>query len=98
MLLVETTQIDVTDPERRIRMGEDPPTPAYTDDTGELYRSLQRAYGRCTGTVYVDGPSGVRRVGWVFLRFDGYLCETWVTLHDRPPVTAVTYHDLPARQ
>ena len=26
----------------------------YTDDTGELFRSLQREFGRCTGRMYVD--------------------------------------------
>lgn len=72
----------------------------FTDDRGELYRSLQKEYGRCTGRVYVDGADGgpPKAVGWVFLQRatyedcnETYLRETWVTIHSAPPVKTIEY-------
>ena len=39
----------------------------YTDDLGQLFKSLRREYGRCTSRVYVDAPDGTADpIGWVF--------------------------------
>lgn len=72
------------------------PQECYTNDTGRLYRSLAREFGRCTGKVYVDTESrGTIAVGWVFVKrceYEGqrrrgtpetYLREVWVTLYER---------------
>ena len=67
---------------------------AYTDDEGELFRSLQKEYGRCISKVYVDQvnePLNPKKVGWVFLkkveysdvRGQYFLRETWVELQHR---------------
>lgn len=62
----------------------------YTDKLGDLYRSLQKTYGRCISRMYKDvavafqNPVPVK-VGWVFQKrvqytdcADTYLQETWV--------------------
>ena len=67
---------------------------AYTDDEGELFRSLQKEYGRCISKVYVDQvnePLNPKKVGWVFLkkveysdvRGQYFLRETWVDMKHR---------------
>ena len=67
---------------------------AYTDDEGELFRSMQKDAGRCTGKVYVDLPrQEAWPIGWVFLkrteysdvRGQYYLRETWVSMKHRYP-------------
>ena len=60
----------------------------YTDDLGELFKSLQREYGRCVSKVYNDNclDGTVWSNGWVFekrRKYDDcneyYLAETWIT-------------------
>jgi hypothetical protein len=79
------------------RFGESEPYEPYTDNIGELFRAMQKEYGRCTSAVYVETPAGPpQRVGWVFekrMRYedargndrerDYYTREVWVTLYDR---------------
>ena len=62
----------------------------FTDDRGQLYKSLAKEYGRCVSRVYVDmrgdGKVGPVPIGWVFLKRvpydtspkETYLQETWV--------------------
>ena len=57
--------------------------------TGDIYRLLQREFGRCTGKVYID--PGIH-VGWCFesrQRYEDtnepYLREAWVSLVDHQP-------------
>ena len=57
----------------------------FTSDRGELYRHLQREYGRCVSRMYVDTDRGAKPVGWVFQgrqQYDDtretYLREVWV--------------------
>jgi len=71
------------------------------DDKGELFRHLQKEYGRCISRVYTETPGEPQPIGWVFLkrqRYDGsndtYLLETWCTLHRKPPTVTVQYHYL----
>jgi hypothetical protein len=88
--------------------GDPGPQEAYTDDPGELFRTLRNEYGRCIGKVYVDAhpsnPAPARAVGWVFvkrMRYEDarpgdpdptYLREVWVTLHDAPDTVTRTPH------
>ena len=65
---------------------------------GRLFRNLQREYGRCISSMYIDTPRGPQRIGWVFLKKahytdtgEPYLQETWVSLHTAPP-TRKTYY------
>jgi hypothetical protein len=62
----------------------------FTDNIGQLFRSLQREYGRCVGKVYQDTPDGTKQTGWVFEGMDKYtdtgdkyLREVWVTLYEK---------------
>ena len=58
----------------------------FTDDLGELFKSLQREYGRCISKVYNDNIDGTSYpIGWVFEKranYDDtnetYLQNTWV--------------------
>lgn len=72
----------------------------FTEDTGQLYRALQKEYGRCVGKVRVmiDGVDGIP-IGWVFQGRDRYedtrepyLREVWVTLHEAAPTVTRTAH------
>ncbi len=56
---------------------------------GELFRLMRSEYGRCTSSVYVDGPP-TRRVGWYFESRhayedtgEPYLRGAWVTVVKR---------------
>ena len=52
------------------------PSPYYepfTDNLGQLFKSLRREYGRCTSRVYVDSPDGTADpIGWVFEKKQKY--------------------------
>lgn len=59
----------------------------FTGNKGELYRSLQREYGRCEGFMYLgnENDGQVRRIGWVFISRqkytdspETYLRRVWV--------------------
>lgn len=57
----------------------------YDVDDNDLYRRLQREYGRCESKIYVDTARGARECGWVFVKrvpYDDapgtYLREVWV--------------------
>jgi hypothetical protein len=73
------------------RIGDSDWYESFTNDEGELFRSLQKELGRCTGKVYVDTDEGDSRpVGWVFLKRKQYddvgeyfLMESWVDLKHR---------------
>jgi len=73
----------------------------FTDDKGQLYKSLVKEYGRCTGKVYIDKDDTTLTIGWVFekrVKYDDcnetYLQETWITLHEARPVTHTEYEYL----
>ncbi|MEW6664141.1 MAG: hypothetical protein AB1512_02825 [Thermodesulfobacteriota bacterium] len=58
----------------------------FTDDLKEVFRGMQKEYGRCISKMYLESPDGeVRPVGWVFEKRkeysdsdDTYLQHTWV--------------------
>ncbi len=97
MLWVSEAFVDLS---RKMRFGEAEPYESFTDDPGELFKSYQREFGRCTGKVYIDTKEGKALViGWVFLKRDkyqdcnkSYLREVWVTLYDEPPTRTTQYH------
>jgi len=70
------------------------------NNPGDLFRELQREYGRCVGRVYVDSPDGQAiPVGWSFIKRvrypdspPTYLREVWVLLYKKPPTVERTYH------
>ena len=76
------------------------------DSVGEAYRECRRAYGRCTGHVYIDVPDGkALPIGWVFVKRtkyedvdDYYLQETWITLHEAPIERVPHYLQLKRRR
>ncbi len=68
MLYIATTYVDVTDEDRRMGLGEDPPYETAYDNPGDLFRALQgrsklrpweESMGRCIGKVYIDPLPGV---------------------------------------
>ena len=96
-LYVNEVWIDST---RHLGIGESGVYETFTDDPGELYRALQREYGRCISKVYIDGEKGeTLPIGWVFVKRrhyedtgEPYLAETWATLHERPPTQTTRHH------
>ena len=83
-MLVSETFINATE---GYQFGDSEPYEPYTDDVGRLFREMQKEYGRCVSSVYVDEPSGtkladtgqpsgkVKRIGWVFqkrMEYEGY--------------------------
>lgn len=84
MLLVRET---FTNEDKGYRFGESEWYEAYTDDRGKLFRSMQREYGRCVSSVYVE--PNAKPVGWYFERREQYedAAETytrgvWVELRE----------------
>ena len=75
---------------RGIYIGESGSYESYTDNKGELFRSLQRSFGRCIGKMYIDiEDGGAIEVGYVFnkkLKYtdcnEYYIQETWVELFE----------------
>ena len=79
-------------------------------DPDNLYRSLQKEFGRCISKVYVDTKEQqVMHVGWVFQKRKlfrdeygadprdkgSYLAETWVSLLSKDETIRVReYHNL----
>lgn len=63
---------------------------SWTDNIGELFKSCQKEYGRCTSKIYVDLPDGTADpIGWVFEKTmvyedarntdETYVREVWVS-------------------
>jgi hypothetical protein len=60
----------------------------FTDNKGDLFRSLQNEYGRCVSKIFVDESDGKQKqVGWVFEKKQKYddineffILETWITI------------------
>lgn len=87
------------------RFGDSEPYETYADDCGQLFRDMQREYGRCRGRMYIDSAEGIKAVGWVFekrMRYedardndperDYYLREVWVAIHDAPDTVTRERH------
>lgn len=72
----------------------------FTFDIRELFRSLQKTYGRCISKMYIDLSDGTSKViGWVFLKTkkytdtkEKYIQEAWVEPHKQQPTVTVTNH------
>lgn len=96
-LYISETYVNAT---KGQQFGESGVYETFTSDKGELYRSLVREFGRCTGRVYVDREGKPpQTVGWVFLKRcnyedtgEPYLREVWVTVHKEPPTITRTDH------
>ncbi len=96
-LYIEENWIDRT---RNCGLGDSDIYESFTDNRGELYRAMQREYGRCVGKVRIDRTDGTtQEIGWVFrqrARYEDtrefYLRETWVTVHEAPPTKTIEYH------
>ncbi len=81
-------------------IGESDVYETFTDSPGDLYRAMQREYGRCVSKVYIDKAGGPPlAIGWVFQGRDKYedtdetyLREVWVTLHDAPDTVTREHH------
>jgi hypothetical protein len=64
----------------------------YTDNKGQLFRAMQREYGRCISSMYAVHAGETFKVGWVFQskdryedahsRDDTYLREVWVEVRE----------------
>jgi hypothetical protein len=94
---VEITKTD-DEEERRLGLGESDVYETFTDNRGDLYRSLQKTYGRCVSKVY-HGEKDPKEIGWVFVQRqkyqdadETYLQETWVTVHTQIPTKTIKYH------
>lgn len=84
-MLIQETHINRTE---GYMLGEAEPYEPFTEDTGKLFRELQREYGRCISKAYVD-PDG-KQIGWVFQKLtkyqdsnETYLAETWITVYEK---------------
>ena len=81
---------EIIDDEHIYRIGESDWDESWIDDTGTLFKALQKEHGRCRGKVFIDVavafyPPKPKHVGLVFLKRkkyidsqDTYLHETWV--------------------
>jgi hypothetical protein len=82
------------------RSGETDVYEIFTDSKGELFKSLQKKRGRCSGKMYIDDQAGKpKQIGWIFSKRvkytdcnDTFLQSTWVTVCDKPNDVIVTKH------
>jgi len=97
-MMIEETWINKTE---NYTVGESGPIDPYTENIGDLYKSLVSEYGRCTGRIYIDLPGKVNPcpIGWVFLKRteytdtgETYLQETWVHVLEKPDTVVRTKH------
>lgn len=68
------------------RFGDSGIYECFTDSLGELFRRMQKEYGRCVSKVYIDSIKGTKSVGWVFQKMmqyedskKTYIREVWVS-------------------
>ncbi len=71
----------------------------YTDNPGELFRGMQKEYGRCISKIYIDIENISQHIGWVFEKIsyyedtkEPYKQQVWITLHTNLPDKIVTNH------
>lgn len=73
----------------------------FTDDTGELFRAMQKEHGRCISKMYIDTTDGeAQAIGWVFTKRrpyedvpkKTYLHTVWVSVLREAPKTVTTYN------
>ena len=62
------------------------------DNTGDLFRDLQKKFGGCISKIYIDTDDKPKAIGWVFqkrFKYDGsnetYLREVWVEIYEKMP-------------
>jgi hypothetical protein len=89
MLEIQETYINET---KDHIFGESPWIDTSINNRGELFRALQREYGRCISRVYVDIPEYGQpdQIGWVFEKRmqyedsqDFYIRHVWVSVRER---------------
>lgn len=69
----------------------------FTDNKGELFRSLQKEHGRAS-KMYIDTKDGAKQIGWVFSKrrryddcADTYTHEVWISVSTtRPEICQIT--------
>ena len=72
------------------------------DNLSDLYKSLIREFGRCTGKMFVDSKNGKpQQTGWVFIKKvkyedckEYYLQEVWVEVSKTKPYKKETLENL----
>ncbi len=84
--------------EKRLGIGDSDVYESGMETPGEIYKYAMKEYGRCTSKVYIDTKGKPKHIGWVFLKRtryqdskDTYLQETWITVHDGPPIKTIEY-------
>ena len=87
--VLESTYLNAT---RGNLIGEEslPLEDSVIDTVTDIYHFGLGQFGRCTGKVYVDAPSGAKHVGYVFQGLDKYedsdetyLREVWISISTR---------------
>jgi len=96
MLYVQESFVNAT---KGYRFGDTDVTETDCETSGELYRIMQREYGRCDSKIYINGDDGPIPVGWVFIKrveyedsSETYLREVWVTVYDAPDTVTRERH------
>jgi|OM-RGC.v1.030367343 hypothetical protein len=82
--------------ERGYGLGESGVYETQFDNVGDLFKALQKEYGKCISRVYRDDR---QPIGWAFEKKDRYddtyeefRRETWVTCHTAEPTRTIEYH------
>ena len=97
MIHIKETYVDISE---NCISGESEVYETFTDSVGELFKHLQREFGRCISAIYIDRTDGsAKKVGWVFQKKrqytdcnDRYMQETWIELHKSEPRKTIEYN------
>ena len=85
------------------RLGESGVYESCHNNVGELFKSLKKLYGKCVSNLYMEvaATKHGKKIGWVFEKRkkydnsrDTFLCETWISLHEKPDTVTVEEHFL----
>ena len=87
MIQTKETYINRT---RGCTIGEEEWRDCFFQNGKNLFKSLQKQYGRCESKIYIDVPMGdgtFRTVscGWVFSKYkkeESFILETWIELKE----------------
>lgn len=93
-MLIKETWLNAT--ENHI-VGDSGEYETYTDNIGELFKFLQKEYGRCRSKIYIDKKDGSTvQIGWVFQKKmkytdtgESYIGETWIECLEKKSETTI---------
>ena len=102
MLWTNEKHIEVKDrgeeTEKRIGFGDTELYETKHKKAGELFKELQKEWGKASKMFVEDKDGNSKQIGWVFTKTDyykdtkeKYIHETWIEVHSKEPKKTIKY-------